>query len=169
MPPKKGASSKGNAASGSESHEYNVGDTVLCRVKGYPDWPGKVGGSGFSFPGVCSLGARIEIMEANKNDDADPFNTSLSPLQLVEHDTAPAAVRKSKGNKSLLVRFFGDTGDLWVYIQFGMRLSLSHTPHRLNLIADLWLIICIQQCLGNLEGSKTTLHEDHWSLLIRYW
>lgn len=43
MAPKKGGA-KGAAASSNAgpSHEYNTNDVVLAKVKGYPEWPGKV-------------------------------------------------------------------------------------------------------------------------------
>jgi hypothetical protein len=38
MPPKKATSSK----AAEPAHDFKTGETVLCKVKGYPEWPGKV-------------------------------------------------------------------------------------------------------------------------------
>ena len=89
MAPKK-ATATTTKASGPTAADFNVGDVVLTKIKGYPDWPSKVG---FNDRAKRVLCAQL---------------TCIHRVKVMDHDSAPAAVQKQKQNRSLLVRFFPD-------------------------------------------------------------
>lgn len=85
MAPKKSSTPSAKPATPTAA-DFSVGDVVLTKIKGYPDWPSKVRG----------------------RDAASVQHADVQCVQVMDHESAPAGVLKQKQNRSLLVRFFPD-------------------------------------------------------------
>ena len=91
MPPKK--SSKPAAATAAD---FNVGDLVLTKVKGYPEWPGKVCTLLLTTPGMLLLLMLFILCCCGW------------ALQIIDVSSAPENIQRLKAGRPLLVRFYPD-------------------------------------------------------------